>query len=66
MKNLPEVLIDSDSFEKKREIAKERYGKPFMLETKVSRREPKSQWLIDLEKKQATEKPSKIVNIKRK
>jgi hypothetical protein len=52
MKTIPDVLIDSDSFEKKREIAKARYGKPFMLETKIARKEQKSQFLINLEKEQ--------------
>lgn len=41
----------------KMEIARQRHGKPFLLEQRViTRKEPKSDFLIKLEKRQARER----------
>lgn len=53
----------------KMEIAKQRYGKPFIGEEKIVVRGPKSAWLLALERKQAKErvkmeKLSTVVQIK--
>ena len=47
--------------EQKIKEARERYGKPFLLEEKSPRTKPKSPWLLQLEAKQKKEVPCKLL-----
>lgn len=53
---IPEAGGDGLTVAEKMEIARQRSTKPFILETKIPRKEPKSDFLLRLEKRQARER----------